>query len=205
MNRNEKFHGSVAFGVLVHFYTDFISQRIVIYCCCLWVKFVEVLFLETRSVFSILGSINSIFESLVCHLENNRAQKSRWKRSAAIMAAMSKYYSDIMKSNRVTCARALHPDSSCSHFLVKTLFTTIFRTSQFFVPLYFVSSSSRFVWIQCMDSNTKSLSLSQLPMLANYKNLTKEKLFDVFEIFVSSVLTGGSTVYIAFLMICFLS
>lgn len=42
-------------------------------------------------------------------------------------------------------------------------------------------------------------------MLANYKNLTKEKLFDVLEIFVSSVLTGGSTVYVAFVMICLLS
>lgn len=50
-----------------------------------------------------------------------------------------------------------------------------------------------------------SFIILQLPMLANYKNLTKEKLYDVLEIFVSSVLTGGATVYIAFLMICIFS
>lgn len=42
-------------------------------------------------------------------------------------------------------------------------------------------------------------------MVANWKNLTKEKLYDTLEIFVRSVLTGGATVYIAYLMICTLS
>lgn len=45
----------------------------------------------------------------------------------------------------------------------------------------------------------------QLPLFANYKNLTKEKVYDVLKVFVSSVSVGGSTVYVAFLMICFLS
>lgn len=55
------------------------------------------------------------------------------------MAALSKYYSEIMKSNNVTCAYVLHPDTSCKFFLAKTFATTVFRVSQFFVPLYLVS------------------------------------------------------------------
>lgn len=131
------------------------------------------------------------------------------------MAALSKYYSDIMKSNAVTCAHVLHPDTSCSYFLVKTLFTTIFRVSQFFFPIYFVSIQFdvQFFFVQNYrkDPTITSMSLVfsfvilQLPMLANYKNLTKEKLYDVLEIFVSSVLVGGSTVYVAFSIVCFLS
>ncbi|XP_031619736.1 uncharacterized protein LOC116338537 [Contarinia nasturtii] len=97
------------------------------------------------------------------------------------MAALSKYYSEIMKSHNVTCAYVLHPDESCTYFLLKTIPITLFRTAQFFVPLYF------------------------LPMLANSKNFTKEKLYDVLKVFVSSVIAGGSTVYGAFLSICLLS
>lgn len=55
------------------------------------------------------------------------------------MAALSKYYSEIMKIHNVTCADVLHPDESCTFFLLKTAPITLFRTAQFFVPLYFVS------------------------------------------------------------------
>lgn len=55
------------------------------------------------------------------------------------MAALSKYYSEIMKSHNVTCSDVLHPDTSCTLFLLKTLPITFFRVTQFFVPLYFVS------------------------------------------------------------------
>lgn len=55
------------------------------------------------------------------------------------MVALSKYYSEIMESNSVTCAHVLHPNTSCTYFLLETLPITLFRTAQFFVPLYFVS------------------------------------------------------------------
>ncbi|XP_055324798.1 uncharacterized protein LOC129579145 [Sitodiplosis mosellana] len=97
------------------------------------------------------------------------------------MAALSKYYSEIMRNHNVTCAYVLHPNESCSWFLIKTLPITIFRVSQFFVPLYF------------------------LPLLANSKKLNKEKVYEVLEVFVSSVVGGSFTVYIAFLTICLLS
>ena len=59
------------------------------------------------------------------------------------MAALSKYYSEIMKSNNVTCAHVLHPNKSCTYFLLETLPITLFRTSQFFIPLYFVSETKK--------------------------------------------------------------
>lgn len=129
-----------------------------------------------------------------------------------IMVALSKYYSEIMKSNNVTCAHVLHPNTSCTYFLLETLPITLFRTAQFFVPLYFVSvkqqwkniyKKAKMSWIQ--SHKCSHIELLQLPMIANSKNLTREKLYESLEVFVSSVITGGATVYIAYLMICTLS
>lgn len=129
-----------------------------------------------------------------------------------IMVALSKYYSEIMKSNSVTCAHVLHPNTSCTYFLLETLPITLFRTAQFFVPLYFVSvkqqwkniyKKAKMSWIQ--SHKCSHIEFLQLPMIANSKNLTKEKMYEALEVFVSSVITGGATVYIAYLMICTLS
>lgn len=73
------------------------------------------------------------------------------------MAALSKYYSEIMKNHNVTCAYVLHPDESCTYFLLKNLPITLFRVSQFFVPLYFVSD----IFFSRIISDSKSRSQSK--------------------------------------------
>lgn len=120
------------------------------------------------------------------------------------MAALSKYYSEILKTNNVTCAQILHPNTSCTHFLLENLPITLFRVGQFFVPLYFVSGFDHFHFFAGVSKKWMIFDL-QLPLLANTKTLTKEKVKETVKTFVRSVIAGGSTVYIAYLTICLLS
>lgn len=60
------------------------------------------------------------------------------------MAALSKYYSEILIGNKVSCAYVLHPTTTCNRFVLTHIPLIIFRTGQFFFPLYFVSDSLLF-------------------------------------------------------------
>lgn len=132
-----------------------------------------------------------------CRVFNVQKGFAKKKEGKYTMAALSKYYSEIMKNHNVNCAYVLHPSESCTYFLLKNLPITLFRVSQFFVPLYFVSGFFFFKF-QIKNGSNLKFKYFQLPMLANSKKLNKEKVYEVLEVFVTSVIGGASTVRLIF-------
>lgn len=55
------------------------------------------------------------------------------------MANISKYYKEILETNKVSCDALLHPGMNCEKFFQKNIPLMVLGTAKFFFPLYFVS------------------------------------------------------------------